>query len=267
MAGSARAMAASGLIGLLALGGFAGCDSTQDKNERAKLRATRVLEGRKAQVLGGANPDVRVERVSLVRGKRTSAIVVDLRSSARTPLTDLPVRVGVRTRGGRREALNAGKNQGWFQTHVPAIEAGGTTTWVFTHRTHGLPAGRPFARVGTARAPAISSADSLPRIEAVPIAAERRRAAVETKRGRGAKRRAKGGGVRAVRVDVENASGVPQYGLQVYALVTRRGRYVAAGKAEIEHLGTRKQTTARIPLVGSTSRGIARAHALPVMFQ
>ncbi len=240
--GSARRMAATGLIGLVALGGFAGCDSTQDKNERAKLRATRVLDGRKAQVLGHANPDVRVERVSLVRGKRTSAIVVELHSSAREPLTDLPVRVGVRARGGRRVPLNAGKNQGWFQTHVPAIDAEGTTTWVYTHRTRGLPAGRPFARVGT---PTISSATSLPKIEARSVTTTGRRTGVE----------------------VENASDVPQYGLQVYALVSRRGRYVAAGKAEIEHVGTGRRKLARVPLTGSATGGTAHVHALPVMFQ
>jgi hypothetical protein len=245
VAGSARAMAAAGAIGLLALGGFAGCDSTQSKNERAELRATRELKGRKPLTLGRVSPDVRAARVSVVRGKRSGAIVVELRSSARTPLTDVPIRVGVRTRGGRRVPLNAGRNQGWFQTHVPAIAAGGTTTWVFT-RPRELPPGRPFARVGVPGSPAISSASTLPRIEAAPVPAGSRRAA---------------------RALVENGSDVPQYGLQVYALVSRHGRYVAAGKAELAHLGTRKRTTARVPLIGSASGAPARVHAIPVMFR
>jgi hypothetical protein len=246
VAGSARAMAATGLIGVLALGGLAGCVTTQDKNERAKLRSTRLLEGRKAQRLGPANPDVRVERVSLVRGRRTSAIVVDLRNSVRRPLTDLPIRVGVRTRRGRRVPLNAGRNQGWFQTHLPAIDARGRTTWVFTRRTRGMPAGRPFARVGTPHGPAVSSAASLPEIEAVPAGALRRR---------------------AVRVRVDNRSQVPQFDLQVYAYVTRRGRYVAAGKAVVRQLDHGTDATARVRLTGPGRGGSTRVHAIPTIFR
>lgn len=244
MVGSARAMASSGLIALLALGGFAGCDSTQSKNERAKLRATRELASRELQRVGRANPDVRVTRVSRVRGKRSTAIVVDLRSRADEPLTDVPITVGVRVPGGRRVAINARKNLAWFQTHVPAIAAGASTTWVF-ERTRAVPAGRPFARVGVPASPAISHASSLPRIEAAAAASPGR----------------------AARVLVSNGSDVPQYGLQVYALVSRGGRYVAAGKTEIEHLGTGQRTTASVPLIGSARTRRARVHVIPTMFR
>lgn len=244
MAGSARTMAGTGLIALLALGGFAGCDSTQNKNERAKLRATRELASRELQRAGRPNPDVHVTRVTRVRGKRSTAIVVDLRSSADEPLTDVPITVGVRTSGGRRLPINARKNLDWFQTHVPAIAAGGNATWVF-ERTRPVPAGRPFARVGVPDSPSISHSSSLPQIEAT----------------------AAGESGRAARVLVSNSSDVPQYGLQVYALVSRGGRYVAAGKTEIAHLGTGQRTTARVPLIGSARTRPARVHAVPTTFQ
>jgi hypothetical protein len=247
VAASVRAAIAPGLLALLAAGGLSGCVSTQDKNERAKLRATRLLASRELPRVGARNPDVKVEKVSLVRGRdRSVAIVVDLRGSASKPLTDVPIVVGVRSPGGRRVAFNLRKRLDWFQTHVPAIPAGETVTWVFEGRRRVKPGDRPFARVGIPVSPAISSAGSLPRIAALPASASDRR---------------------AVRVVVENTSDVPQYGLQVYALVRTGGRYVAAGKASIEHLGTGQRKAARVPLTGSARERRPAVHASPTIFQ
>jgi hypothetical protein len=242
------------LVALLALGLLSGCDSTQSKNERAKLRATRELASREPLRLGRANPDVRVERVSLVRGARSSAFVVDLRSRAVMPLTDVPIAVGVRRPGGRRVKLNGGRNQDWFQTHVPALPAGSTATWVFQGPRR-VPGGRPFARVGVPALPAISRASSLPRIDATPA------------RAKAASTRARHRGRPATRVVVENDSDVPQYGLQLYALVLDRGRYVAAGRATITHLGTGRRVTASVPLTGHARPRALRVHAIPTIFE
>ena len=85
-------------------------------------------------------------RSCAARGR--TAVVVELRSRARTPLTDVPIAVGVRTRGGKALALNGGRDLDWFETHVAALAPGATTTWVFTARRR-VPAGaRAYARVG-----------------------------------------------------------------------------------------------------------------------
>jgi hypothetical protein len=245
VAGSAdaagRARAAWGAAVLtLALAGLAACDSTQSKNERAKLGATRELASRRPQRVTSRNPEVEVTNVSLVRGRRSFAIVVDLHSSASKPLTDVPIAVGIRTRGGRRVPLNARRGLDWFQTHVPAVPAGGETTWVFAGRRRAKPGERPFALVGAPASPPISSATSLPRIEASPA----------------------GGG----RVLVENGSDVPQYDLQVYALVSSGRRYLAAGKTSIGHLGTGQRKTAGVRLTGSPGERRPRVHAIPTIF-
>jgi hypothetical protein len=109
-----------------------------------------------------------------------------------------------------------------------------------------LPAGRPFARVGTPRGPVVSSAASLPVVEAVPAGAPRRR---------------------AVRVRVDNRSQVPQFDLQVYAYVTRHGRYVAAGRAVVKQLDHGKGATARVRLAGRGGGGSTQAHAIPTIFR
>ena len=71
----------------------------------------------------------------------------------------------------------------------------------------------------------------------------------------------------SLRVTVTNASAVPQYQLQVYALGLAGGRFVEAGRTTGGHLGT--ESTEKLPL---TLFGYARARsieleALPTMFQ
>jgi hypothetical protein len=228
--------ASRALVAVLALGGVTACDSTQNKNERAKLGATRILESRKPQRVTQANPNVAVTDVALVRGRRSAAIVVELRSRAAEPLTDVPIAVGV-----GKVTLNERRRLDWFQTHVPAIPAGGSVTWVFETRRPLKRPGRPFARVGVPQTPPISHAQSLPTINAS----------------------SEPGG----RVVVENDSDVPQYGLQVYALARDGGRYVAAGKASLEHLGTGGSKTVRVPLTGRPEECRLTVHAIPTIFQ
>jgi len=245
---------------VLAIGGsgLSGCVSTQDKNARAKLVADRTVEGRKPLWLGGRSRDVYVLHVDRVRGRHGGALVVTLRNRGPSALTDVPVVVGVRGADDHRTELNGGRGLAWFQTHVPAIGAGETTTWIFTTR-RALPAGRPYAVAGRA-----DESGTPPRIAAtVERAPAARRAAAD--RGRHAARRHTAPA--AVRVLVVNESDVPQFGLQVYAVVRAGGRVVAAGTATVRHLGSRGRASARVALFGAPGNHTARVHALPTIFE
>lgn len=240
-----RATAGIGAL-LLAPATLAGCDTTQRRNERAKLSAQREIAARAPQRVTRPSADVRVTRVALVRAGRP-AIVVELRSAAARTLTDVPITVGVQRADGRRVVLNARAGMGWFQTHVPAITAHGTATWVFRGRDR-LPAGaRPYATVGAAPPAAGGPGGALPHIVARALPA--------------------GAGARTATVLVENVSDIPQYGLQVYALARAGGRYVAAGKASIVHLGTGASTTVRVPLAGAVGAAPLRVHAVAAMLR
>jgi hypothetical protein len=239
---AASAELAACLLGAVLLaGGLSGCVSTQQKNARAKLAATRLLEGRRALRVGAPNRLVAVESVGVVRGGRRTAVVVELRSRAAEPLTDLPVAVGVRTAGGRRVVLNARRGLGWFETHVAALDGGGGATWVFTTRRP-VPAGRPFAVVGAAGGgPAVASrARSLPAVRAAVVDG---------------------------RVAVSNDSDVPQRDVQVFAWARRDGRWVAAGRAAVRELAPGAQATVSPPLAGSARAGELRAAAIPTIFE
>jgi hypothetical protein len=242
---------ATALVLAIGGGGLSGCVSTQDKNARAKLVADRTIEGRKPLWLGGRSRDVRVLHVDRVRGRRGGALVVTLRNRGASALTDVPVVVGVRGADGRRTKLNGGRGLAWFQTHVPAIGAGETTTWIFTTR-RALPGGRPYAVAGRA-----DESGAPPRIAAtVERAPAARRAAAR-----------RHGAPTAVRVAVVNESDVPQFGLQVYAVVRAGGRVVAAGTATVRHLGSRGRASARVALFGAPGGHTVRVHALPTIFE
>jgi hypothetical protein len=231
----------AGLTGAAVL--LAGCVTTQDRNARAKLSAERQIAARAPLRLGARNTEVDVAAAALVRGagRNRTAVVVELHSRARTPLTDLPIAVGVRTRGGKRLALNGGRDLDWFATHVAALAPGTTTTWVFTARRR-MPAGaRAYARVGVPSAVPASRASSLPRLQADDL----------------------GGG----RVRVRNGSAVPQVDLPVYAVARAGGRYVAAGRASIPKLSGDSEATVAVPLVGARNAPRAQVHVLPTIFE
>lgn len=238
-----------GTLALLATaGGAVGCDSTQQRNDRAALTAERELLSREPLKLGTRSREVDVTRVTLLRSGTAGrlAVVVELRSRADRALTDVPIAVGLRSRRGGVIRLNAKPGLEWFQRHVPVIAPGGTTTWVFTGRRRTHAPVTPFAEVGTAAAkPSARTDGALPRVDAAVLGAGRARA----------------------RARVTNGSGVPQYGLQVYLLARRGARVVAAGRTTVRHLGTGDRATVAVPLIGSAHHPRPAALAIPTVFR
>jgi hypothetical protein len=174
--------------------------------------------------------DVSVGRVTVLRATRGGAVVVEMTNRSDRALSDLPISVGM-----GHSPLNARRGLDFFQTHVASIAPGGQVRWVFTTRQR-IPHGRPFAVVGdAARSPA-----QLPHISAAL---------------------ADGG------VVVRNSSDVPQYGLPVYALVRRAGRYVAAGRTTLQQLGTGSAVTVPLRLIGARQGAPVELEALPTIFR
>ena len=217
---------------ILALGALvlSGCVTTQQRNERYKLRADRTLESRKPLLVRRPAGDIRVGGVTALRSGRGSAVVVELENRSGHALGDVPISVGV-----GRTRLNARGGLEFFQTHVAAIGAGARVTWVFTTPRR-IPRGRPFAVAGdAARSPA-----ALPRIEVSP---------------------APGGALVRSRTDV------PQYGLPVYALARRAGRLVAAGRATVAQLGSTRSATVALRMVGAPRGAQIELEALPTIYE
>lgn len=248
MARSASATAAALLALTLSTSALGGCDSTQQKNARAKLAASREISSRTSQLVTAESPRVKVGGATLLRDRKTTAVVVDLTNTSGAPLTDVPVTVGV-TRRGKEVVFNKAPELGWFQTHVPAIPANGSTTWVFQSPPgRGSKAGdEPFARVGEPATPAISTAGALPVIRTQWMPA--------------------GGDERTPRFGVENTSKIPQLRLQVYAFAKRGDRYVAAGASTLEELPAESTRSLPVRLSGKPGDGPFTAIAIPTVFQ
>jgi hypothetical protein len=230
-------------VSLLLAAAVSGCATTQDANQRASIQADRTIASRQPLAFKGVSRDVRVVDASVVRGRDGSAIVVVLRNTGDAAANDLPIEVG--PQGGR--PLNAGANVPYFQSHAPAIAAGDEATWVYTTQER-LGSGAAFARVG---APAVGA----PKADRVPELQVSDSGVSSTK---------DGGSVLA---EVTNDSGVPQYGLDVYAVARKGGRYVAAGRTSLAHLGVSKSAHLTLTLVGDAKGADVRIFVPPTLFE
>jgi hypothetical protein len=236
-ASSTLALGAALLVLLAAA--VSGCATTQDANKRASINADRTLASREPLVLRGTDRNVQVISTSVVNGKDGSAVVVVLRNRGDQPVNDLPIEVG--PEGG--EPVNTRPNVPYFQSHAPAIAAGEEATWVYVSKVP-LHADRAFARVGSPASPPVATAERLSELET-------------------------GGSSHgsSVRAEVTNDIGIPQYDLDVYAVARKGGRYVAAGRANLEHLGVSKTARLRLPLIGDAKGAQIQVFAPQTLFQ
>jgi hypothetical protein len=182
-------------------------------------------------------------RTSVVSGKDGSAIVVVLRNRGDAPVNDLPIEVG--RRGG--DPLNANPNVPYFQSHAPAIAPGAEATWVYVTNEK-VGSGPVYARIGTPTAIAPKAGD-VPKLEVSDAGAHSDK-----------------GGSRVV-AEVANGTGIPQYGIDVYAVARKGGRYVAAGRASLTHLGVDQKAELTLSLIGDAKGSEIQIYAPPTLFE
>jgi hypothetical protein len=231
---------ALGAVALVVVGAaLSGCATTQDSNQRASVQADRTLESRKALQLHGTDHNVQVVSTSVLNGKDGSAVVAVLRNRGSDPVNDLPIEVG--PEGG--QPVNAHPNVPYFQSHAPAIAPGEEATWVYVSKDP-LGSGRAFVRVGTPSPHPLTTAGRISELDTGG--------------------QASGSSVLA---DVTNDTGVPQYDLDVYAVARKGGRLVAAGRANLEHLGVDQSTHLTLPLIGDPKGAQVQIFAPQTLFQ
>jgi hypothetical protein len=241
---AARSASALGLAAATAAS-LSACQTTQQTSARAKLSADRVLATQHPLRVVRLNPAVQVVRVSLLRSAGGAAIVVALHNRTRRSVADLPISVGVRTRGAQ-QYLNRASGLDYFQTHVPALAAGGDATWVFQTAASLRPYGTPFAAVGVPNADATPSVRRLPPIE-VRLAAP--------------------AGPGLGRATVFNRSDIDQRGLPVYAVAVRRGCYTAGGSGSIAELAPGARATVDVKLTGDSRDAAVHLEAPPAFLR
>jgi hypothetical protein len=231
---------ALGAVTLVFVGAvLSGCATTQDANKRASIQADRTLASRKALELRGTDRNVQVVSTTVLNGKDGSAVVAVLRNRGDQPVNDLPIEVG--PEGG--DPVNARPNVPYFQSHAPAIAPGDQATWVYVSKEP-LGSNRAFVRVGADPTPPLATADHVSELET-------------------------GGKVdgSSVQAKVTNDSGVPQYDLDVYAVARKGGRLVAAGRANLLHLGVTNSAHLTLPVIGDVKGAQVQIFAPQTLFQ
>jgi hypothetical protein len=232
---------AATLVALAAV--VSGCATTQDANQRASIQADRTLASREPLAIHGSDQDVRVVRTSVISGKDGSAVVVVLRNRGTAPVNDLPIELV--KRGG--DPLNARPNVPYFQSHAPAIAPGAEATWVYVTKDK-IGAGPVYARLGAPPATAPKTND-VPKLDVGEAGVN-------------------GGELRSsVVAKVANDTGIPQYGLDVYAVARKGNRYVAAGRASVAHLGVDESTELTLNLIGDAKGSRIQIYAPPTLFE
>ena len=241
MASASPPIWALGAVALVFVGAvLSGCATTQDANQRASIQADRTLASRKALVLHGTERDVRVVSTTVLNGKNGSAVVAVLRNRGSRPVNDLPIEVG--PEGG--DPVNARPNVPYFQSHAPAIAPGDRATWVYVSKDP-LGSNRAFVRVGAHPTPPLTTtAGQVSELDAG----------------------GKGDGS-SVRAEVTNDTGIPQYDLDVYAVARKGGRLVAAGRANLEHLGVTNSAHLTLPVIGDAKGAEVQIFAPQTLFQ
>lgn len=222
-----------------------GCTTTQQKAAWLRVNSARLRASQYPTRVPRLDSRVRVTGLSAVRQGGDTALIVTLENLGTRSVSDLPILAGYRVGHHRPVYLNAAAGLDYFQSHLPAIGARGWLRWVFTS-THRLPrAARPFAEVGPALPVGGAPSGRLPRIVVQQLG------------------QVSGG---QVRVKVTNASSIPQYQLQLYAVASRGTRPVAAGHASFEELGSGAAEPITVRLVGSTTSRRVALEAPPTIF-
>jgi hypothetical protein len=216
-----------------------GCATTQDSNKRATVAADRTIASRQPLTFKGTDPHVQVVSTTVINGRSGSAVVAVLRNRGADPVNDLPIEVG--PEGG--QPVNAGANVPYFQSHAPAIAPGGQATWVYvSHRPIG--SNRAFVRVGTGVKPPTRAGHVSELTVSDPSATGS-----------------------SARAQISNVTGIPQYDLDVYAVATKGGRPVAAGRTNLVHLGVDASSSPIVPLVGDAKGAHVQVFAPQTLFQ
>jgi hypothetical protein len=240
----------AGLAAAGAVVTLAGCATTQDEAARLQLNSARIRAAEQKTVVRSAGSAVEVSAVSLLSSPGAHTFVVTVHNRQSSAVTDLPISVGVSSRGHRRVDLNAHSTQelSYFDSHLPRIAAGSSLTWVFTTTTKLPSRAHPFALVGARPSPAASAGATAPTIAA---------------RVTGTRRTHDGGAV--LEVTLRNSSTIPQYQMPIYAVAQRGGRFVAAGELIVPHLGSQKTLSVRVPIRGLLTDARLNVAALPAI--
>jgi hypothetical protein len=212
-----------------------------------RVNSERTIEGRKPVKVHGQAESIEVADPTLVKSDGGAAVIVDITNTGTEPVSDLPIIVGVEDKG-KREPINVRKELPYFQTHLPAIGAGQTLTWVYAANKLESAGSDAYAEVGQAPSPPVTSISSLPTVDVgTPTASPDDPSKVQ--------------------VSVSNDIGFTQYELPVYVWATKGDRYTAGAFASAGDLEDGEFEDMTFDLIGDAKDAELHVSAPPTIYQ
>ncbi|CAB4868806.1 MAG: hypothetical protein F2799_03040 [Actinobacteria bacterium] len=205
------------LLGVASLSiSLAACESSQDKSARkAAIAAKKLKIQSRGMVIAKVDKRLQILSITPLRGTDRNAVVVTIKSTAKTALVDVPIALYSYDRGSKAFYTNTPYGTDATLTQIPIIRPGQTFDWVDDQVTGGFPR-RSKIRIGLGKADKSVPADPtlLKKVFfADPVS-----------------------GI-ALRGKASNNSPFEQNRLVVFSVARQGGRVVAAGRSVIEKLG------------------------------
>jgi hypothetical protein len=216
----ARSVTSAGLA-LLVVAGLSGCESTQSRSAELEKEGEKALVVDAGLKIKKENSDVKATSSTLLTDSYGSAVVVSLHNSSSKNLVDVPILIDVLDAKGKSVYRNDIPGIEPALAAVPYIPAGGDANWVNDQiQASGKPESvkvKIGVGGGSYSGPMPEIEVSSPTIEGDPVS-----------------------GIEATGT-VVNETGQDQERLLLYAIGTRGGKVVAAGRGAIEHLKDTKK--------------------------
>jgi hypothetical protein len=230
---------------LLAALALAGCETTAEKSAKleraAKLAAAKRPAGERTPTFTRPSRYVRVLGATLLHSSEGAAVAVTLRNDSPHVLKQVPIAIALKDASGRTVFQNDVAGSEPALVTVPSMPARGELTWVDDQLPKGLGAS-VSARVGEASA--IAGA-------APAIAVTGASVGEEASNGLGASG------------TVSNHSRTMQLHLVVFAMASRGGHIVAAGRAVLPELAAGASAPFHIFFIGDPRGAQLRVSAPP----
>jgi hypothetical protein len=232
---------------ILPLGLLAACESTQDKSAKLEVQGAEIAKVEKIKI-GAANQSVDVVETTLLTDEYGSAVALRLKNNSPEAQVEVPVGLVVKNAKGKSLYRNdiQGLEDGLIR--VPIVEGNSEGWWVHDQV---LVTQAPKIAEATLGKPEAQAPAKIPRIDVSPPF-------LETDPGSGMN----------VTGKVTNKSNVEQIDLLLYAVATKGGKVVAAGRGLIPKLKTDgKSESYRIYFIGDPKNADIEVVAMPSTFE
>lgn len=243
MSGRPASAAAVALACVAAGGALTGCETTQETSAAIGRKAAAVdVPGRVK--IGGPSPEVRLIAKHELRGKESTAVVVELENTGSRALVRLPVALRTIV-AGKPQYANDVEGGDELLLRVPVIPPRARVTWVNANLPPAADGAKLTVVLGTPIRRSLRPAAELPVSKL--------------------QRSAEDSGPEGVAVTgvVRNPLRRAQTEVPVYVTVREGGRVVAAGATRVASIPARSTAPFEAVLVGDGRTGRLAAQALP----